>query len=539
MSSAQVQEIACAHGGYAWGGASLTRKQVGDHRWVADYEQGQGSFEGEWIIQVADSSAKTTEIAALETMLHPGGIFCVAHGRRVTVTDAVVSGTTLTTATGGFTTAADCYYPISVIGKGTAQITAVSADGKTLTLSAAVGNGTALTAFVGYGQIVTSAAGDKYDAQARPSCPGDPENTGLRWKMHIRVTWQISADQTRGVSGLYRRRGEVLTTRDESGHAVVTVSGIYTAGGGNDAQTNYAAQAATWIAAVLSAEGVVSSEVDHRKTRLGPYDDEKDLYPFSLTYRELSRSLPTSAARLVQMVLSRSAEWRCGLAGERAASWVRVSWASAVASTSTYDAHVTLYTGTIKPYLVAEAKARLGGTDAVIWHEEGPVATQGPEGNRIAGSLLILLTGINGNVLFWDENYHYSEHDGLVLAKRHDGQASTYVGWSNGGEYRAYMSVRARLVGERSPTTWDPSRASPPFSVAGLSGVWKRLGRHLGESAMEVGREPDAAGVVRTIWDYQWGAQFVFWADGSVEAPSVETGTTRLTASEAVKESAG
>jgi len=537
MSSAQIQEIAGAYNGYCWGGAHLTRKYVGDWSVEEDYLRGYRSWVAEWIVQVATDAAKTTEMTALRALAHPKCAFGVGRGRALQVTDAIVAGTALTSAAGGFT-AGMKGLPIAIVGIGVSQIASVT-NTNTLVLADAPGNGTALTAFVGNADVLvpTDFSTDQFSVMTEIRFPDDPDNTGLRWRVQLRLRWLIAADNARGCNAAYRQSGRIDVRLSESGHQVVTLSGLYTAGGGNDALANYSANIAAWVADALGSDGanVTYAEYAPDLSSQG-WDDEQNGFAFRLTYRELPRpqgsSWDVATVRRVKLELARQATWAHGKGGSYGASLFRARWSSAVDSGTAYTAHVALYTGTVKPYIVAQALALLGGSQAVIVQESGPELDQGPEENRLSGVLLLLLrgAGVNDDLLSYAEHTTYAEQENRVYVKRHDGLPSTYNWWSIGADHTAMMTIAVESLGPRSPERWEPRRATPPFDDGETevgSGTWHRLSRRWHETVEEIGRDRESVGSTVERWRYTWSAPFLFVDDSSIEAPSFEIGELR------------
>ena len=77
------------------------------------------------------------------------------------------------------------------------------------------------------------------DLQTQVEFPGDALDTGMSWRVRFSCTWVPVQDQALGSQATYRQRGSIDYSQGPGGNAILTLSGIYTHGGGNTAFENF------------------------------------------------------------------------------------------------------------------------------------------------------------------------------------------------------------------------------------------------------------------------------------------------------------
>ena len=206
---------------------------------------------------------------------------------------------------------------------------------------------------------------------ARASCTklGSVEDTANSARYRCSVTVQLPADLT-GRSG--RQSSSVSVDADPSGKRTVTIEGVYTALTTNSATDQYTSAADTYCSSVLSDVGGTYELL----TRGGgfAYDDQDKVLRFRRVYREVIYRQGLSGTDVAALKEPRLVITRVTQPNDSAQGFDGVPL---VAMRATYSAFVDknestdlagIYSGTIRPLILAEANLVAGGT--VVVHRE-------------------------------------------------------------------------------------------------------------------------------------------------------------------------
>jgi hypothetical protein len=284
---------------------------------------------------------------------------------------------------------------------------------------------------------VTHTGNTGFNAAPSVSKVGGDEDTGRTRRYAVSIDFTEPADLS-GQSG--RRTSTVEQSYDASRKRTVTITGTYTALGGNSARAQYEASAPTYFAAVLSA---LTGTFEKTAERADADDANKEL-TFSVAYDEIIFNQDSGAldnAAIVQpritVSFSRSSPGDSPAGNVKRLATVTANFESAVDKTVTTDLE-TLYTGTIKPYLATLASNVANGAAVALVNEDFNLSHAS---NHISASLTFLAAASMLN-LEYELSTEVSEEFGKRIVPT----------WS-GDAYAAHVvpnpATRRRVVMER------------------------------------------------------------------------------------------
>jgi hypothetical protein len=200
---------------------------------------------------------------------------------------------------------------------------------------------------------------------------------------------------------------------DAAGKKLLTLSGVWTAVGANDARAQFAAQFDTYAAAVQSAVGGGTWEEINRSTRVD--DDDKEV-TYTVVYKDLlanqsDGTLNDTDLKNTQMTIARGRTAPGSADGSAEPLYeVFVSYSTAVDRTQRTDLSA-VWTSKALPHIVARAKALSGASLASVTRAT-PVYDE--DANTITATVQILLKG-GGNLLALSENMTETTEGGGVF----------------------------------------------------------------------------------------------------------------------------
>lgn len=252
----------------------------------------------------------------------------------------------------------------------------------------------------------TQSGNTGFNARATCEKPGSVEDTANSSRWRCSVVVQLPANLS-GRDG--RQSSSVRVDATPSGRRTVTISGTYTALSSNSAVAQYVSAGTTYCDAVLSAVGgayelitpLNASGSGFAAVAGFSYDDQNKVVSFTRVYRENIFNQSASTADVAGIkdptfVVTRSTPPTEGDPSVTNASLVRLRgvYSCWVDKDTTTDL-LTLYDGTIRPYLVAQMEAHSGGGAAVVSLEE-PVYDKAE--NRIFATIEAVTQGVSGLV---------------------------------------------------------------------------------------------------------------------------------------------
>lgn len=284
---------------------------------------------------------------------------------------------------------------------------------------------------------VTHTGNTGYNAAPSVAKVGGDEDNARSRKYEVSIEFSEPADLS-GQNG--RRSSTVDQSYDASRKRTVTISGAYTALGGNSARDQYESASPAFFTAVLSGLG---GNFEKTFERADNDDADKEL-TFSVTYEEViynqaSGVLDHPAIVQPQITIARSlsspGDAPAGAASRLAT--ITANFTSSVDWTVTTDLQ-GLYEDTIKPYLVAQAQAVAGSASVALVNEDYNL-------NGTANQIAATLTFLAAPSLL---NIEYS-----VTTEVTDDFGKVFIPTWTGGKYDAYVlpgpGMRRRIVTER------------------------------------------------------------------------------------------
>jgi len=291
--------IQVAYNGVCWGGemgagSTVSRQQIEGHDWNLSYTD--GVFRSRFEVAMVNLEDKDAELLSLESLRVPDANLGVASGQKRTWANLTISGATLTDDdAGALWTSDDVGMPISIGGRGTAQIIGFT-NANTITLSASLGDGSTLTAYMGAPilRVLPQTFVGGYSLRTDVQYPkGQPQNTGRSWVVDFEARYLVDPAEGRGVNGEGRwPTAGVSVQYDPSGFARVIFTGRYSAkddsGSPLDAVARYRANVTRWVTNVLSYLSITNYETDPA-AQSERWNERRDVVDFVLTYQELNR----------------------------------------------------------------------------------------------------------------------------------------------------------------------------------------------------------------------------------------------------------
>jgi hypothetical protein len=390
--------------------------------------------------------------------------------------------------------------------------------------------------------------GFAYRARTDLSSTDDANDHKLRRTFTFQLVAERPADSAADDGG--RRMANITAAIDTSSRHRIAISGLYTAITSSDAVAQFKAKADTFANAVLvtfeTAPGVA---MDFEKLSQNyNYDDEKALLSFDFVYQQ--RRVPEStgtpdvaAIKDQQISMARQAVYQIGLDSVIPVIAVDIQYQAAVDSTVTnYDALMTLYKTTIKPYLLEVAKDRFATASTQIILSDENVRI-GFDASNIMCNMSVLLKngGEFTDLIVFEKTIVYTMNMQKDVRQRWTGKLHNYTTFTPGPRIEATCVVREILLGppsyrgrdtvfkkHQSPSNLDPATASdtnalqvpgiPPFT--GWEGEAEELKWILVASQVEhtprfAGRDPDnvALNTQMTESNYMtswlWGVEVV------------------------------
>jgi hypothetical protein len=218
-----------------------------------------------------------------------------------------------------------------------------------------------------------------FNAESSIEKTGDEYDTGRSRSYSVHIEIQLPADLP-GQSG--RQDSSVDLSFDASRIRTITISGRYTALGANAARAQYNASIATYAAAVQAAIGGTYEIISEVATA----DDADKNLDFTQVYREIIYSQSAAGLNHAAIVAPRFVYSRQRVApgdtgsDTRRLEVITVDFGCSVDKDVTTDLS-TLYTGTIRPYLIAQAFSQFGSSSGALVDEN---YAPGPDGNTIS-----------------------------------------------------------------------------------------------------------------------------------------------------------
>lgn len=257
-------------------------------------------------------------------------------------------------------------FEVIVLGSSAANFLTVEAD----LVAAYTKPDQALLIAVGGSTRYTWSQSSNTGFNAQPSIEklaGD-EDTDRSSRYRLSVSLGLPADLS-GKDG--RQSSSVGVSFDASGIRTVTVSGVYTALASNSARAQFEASIAAYVATVKSALSVTTWELVGRPTEED--DDNGKLLRFSRVYQEVIKAQSTAGGDHSAIVnpslkirrADNATNDTLELGQTEAMTNLSVDYYCSVDHSVTTDLD-TLYTGTIRPYIIQEAETLAGGAVAVL-----------------------------------------------------------------------------------------------------------------------------------------------------------------------------
>lgn len=230
------------------------------------------------------------------------------------------------------------------------------------------------------------------------------------------------------------RFGHVKVDPDATGRRMLEFSGVYAATGANTALQQYTAQVDTWQDAYIAAIGGVYNPLP----RVYDYDEQDNLLRFNHRFEEIKKAESLAGTNLAAVVLPRLIIKRLKF-GDRRASifpdtspWelVFISYSATVRWSETSDLE-TLYTGTLRPYLLAQV-----GAAVIVMREEKEFQL---ESNLIRAGIIARVT--KGGIISSSVRTQRSTDHGVVLLPRWDGGTFSKADYPGIGSQTVVITV--------------------------------------------------------------------------------------------------
>lgn len=216
---------------------------------------------------------------------------------------------------------------------------------------------------------VTHTGNTGFNAAPSVTKVGGIADTGRSRRYAVSIEFTEPADLA-GQNG--RRTSTVDVSYDAARKRTVTITGSYTALGGNSAQAQYDASASTFFAAVLAAVTGTFEKVSEG-TR---HDDANKELDFSVVYEEVIYNQAEGVldhAAIVQprivVTFSKASPGDSPQGATTRMATITATFESSVDKTVTTDLE-GLWDGTIKPYLIQQARSVAGGSVIALVNDD-------------------------------------------------------------------------------------------------------------------------------------------------------------------------
>ncbi|HKS17361.1 MAG TPA: hypothetical protein VJU16_08615 [Planctomycetota bacterium] len=355
---------------------------------------------------------------------------------------------------------------------------------------------------------VTHTGNTGFNAAPVVSKSGGDGDTGRTRRYEVVIEFTEPADLA-GQNG--RRASTVERSYDPSRKATVMIQGTYTALGGSNARAVYDANSGAYFTAVLAAFGGTFEKVSER----ADHDDAIKELAFTVVFEEVIFNQAVGVLDHAGIVkprlsvsVSKTAPGDSPEAGARRLKTIKASFDTSVDKTVVTDLP-GLYTGTIRPFLIQQARA-FGSTVALV-NEDFQI--NGSD-YTISASLTFLSVGASA-ALEYELLTEIPEAIGVVIMPV----------WGT-TPYQAHVvpnpAVRQRIVTERrlvfgnvklldpvGPTPMDPlalaSSAGPVTPQSGDRAGWITTRVKLGENIKTLGEDHTFEVTEHTkIFEQQW-----------------------------------
>lgn len=311
--------------------------------------------------------------------------------------------------------------------------------------------------------------------------PGDADDDTGRRILEFAVTFQRPAAEVRvdDPTRPHIRRARVERVTSDSELLTFNFSGEVTAGvdSSGDGQRAYnllAESVDTWIAAQLTELASGKTFDDTAENRSEDWDDEGAVLSFRRTYTEknfpdLEGVVNDPRIRGANVRMARVYRNFYGIRGGRAPFSVAINYSASISATGanavTYENLPGLWGDAIKPFLLARAKALFGGTPIVL---SGGDPEIDPVTSRIFASMLVFMAGSGSNIYSYSRRTRMGLSEEVSLARIHDGEPHTYVGWSPGQKLIGSVDINVVQVGR--PSRLNGTAGNPLGGTGGFGG---------------------------------------------------------------------
>jgi len=272
---------------------------------------------------------------------------------------------------------------------------------------------------------------------------GDVDSARAR-KYRCKVECDLPADDNTS-----RRESTVALKVEPGRRKIVTITGTYTAKAGTDARANYDNLAPTYCGAVLTSIGGAFELVDEDSDS----DDQDKLITFVRRYEEVIYNQDASTlnnANIYQhdVRYARSALSAGYTPGPSVKMLERVvaSYDCWVDSDSDTALHA-LWTGTIRPYVLAQAKSKFSAGMTAIETEEPELD---PVKNRVRGTLTMMMAIQGADVLAYTVSQEIAPNPGKVIRRAHDGNPYSAYIYQGFAVARRTTQITQRSIGTRA-----------------------------------------------------------------------------------------
>ena len=481
------------NGGFVIGGENAG-KQYTLVDWFPSYNETQVSVSIDfWIQGDTDAEFKNNLTAVKGIMRNTQimGITTKPTDRKITV-DLTLSTRelTLTKTAGDAFASTDLGLPVEIYGVGSFQITTFTSTSvvtceiaPTLTLPTAA---TGKIARIGTNFLRVEESTHTNGFRSRSTLSEDPDqdSSTRRKRYSLEVNFERPASDVRGTAYAQRREASYRVFTAPSGIRMAEFSGSYTAGGGSTATANYSSGVTTWINSIIT---VLTGDWGKASQDMYSVDDENHIISFTATRREIGFDQSAAGAdhdaiENAEVSMSISYDNTHGLKGHNSPGVVTIDYKSEIVRSEATEAAVrTLWTGTIRPHLIAKCKAIFGSGSAIV--ESGMEPGIDLQANTISATMRVMLPGTGSKIIDYQRVADYSLDGRLVFRDIHDGKSSTFNSWDPGSVIEANISISiTKLKGKIGPGTGSggsggviqvgsSSGGSPRIGFFGVGGV--------------------------------------------------------------------
>lgn len=296
-------------------------------------------------------------------------------------------------------------------------------------------------------------------------------------------------------------------------------SGTYTAGDGVTATAKYndaTTGADAWISTIFTQlntdfTGVTITEADFEPiSEVVDGNDENDSVSFRREYIQVlfpdatwTSGTPNNNTSIknANVSFTRVSNHRHGN-NQKGSITLNISYSCDVDTKQTgYSGLAALYTGTIKPWILEQAKTRWSGSFASI-ESESPVINV--TNNTISASLTVFVFAGNANKLREDVTIVITQDPRKSYTDIWDGKDYTYSVHSPGPMATAIMTTRVEQM-SGFPKSLPPA---PPAPLSVNEGGWDATPFTITDESEWVGNDPDNTGDKRQIYSRTFSQNF-------------------------------